>query len=123
MFTSLYLTKVLPASRPPAAVKMMVMVGPSFMMRWTAMPTATTAARIRMIQTTEMRVRLFGTTVATGTFERSESSAMSPLFLVRIPYQAGVERLRRQHRQHHHRRKEQHARAGLHRHQRLQLNQ
>src|SRR5256885_8464083 len=38
MLTSLYLTRVLPASRPSAALKTMVMVGPSLRMRWTAIP-------------------------------------------------------------------------------------
>ena len=66
MFTSLYLTTVLPASMPSAILKTMVMVGPSLRMRWTAMPMATTAARIGMIQTTEIRARRLGTTVACG---------------------------------------------------------
>ena len=66
MFTSLYLTKVLPASTPWAALNTMVMVGPSLRMRWIAIPMATTAARIGTIQTTEIRWRLLGTTVALG---------------------------------------------------------
>src|SRR5215475_8959946 len=66
MLTSLYLTKVLPASTPPADLKMIVMVGPSLRIRWIAIPMATTAARIGMIQTTEIRWRRLGTTVARG---------------------------------------------------------
>src|SRR5215475_13071086 len=66
MFTSLYLTKVLPASTPPADLKMIVMVGPSLRIRWIAIPMATTAARIGIIQTTEIRWRRLGTTVARG---------------------------------------------------------
>src|SRR5215510_4095387 len=66
MLTSLYLMKVLPASTPWAALKTMVMVGPSLRMRWIAMPIATTAARIGTIQTTEIRWRRLGTTVARG---------------------------------------------------------
>ena len=58
MFTSLYLMKVLPASMPWATLNTMVMVGPSLRMRWIAIPMATTAARIGMIQTTEIRMRL-----------------------------------------------------------------
>jgi hypothetical protein len=45
---------------------MMVMVGPSLKIRWIAIPMATTAARIGMIQTTEIRWRRRGTTVARG---------------------------------------------------------
>src|SRR6185295_2475246 len=111
MFTSLYLTTVLPASMPSAILKTMVMVGPSLRMRWTAIPMATTAARIGMIQTTEIRARLLGTTVACGMSGRSESSAMVSLHSGSgIPDQAGVERLRRDHRQHDDRREEEHAR-------------
>src|SRR5262245_1613819 len=66
MFTSLYLMKVLPASTPPADLKMIVMVGPSLRIRWIAIPMATTAARIGIIQTTEIRWRRLGTTVARG---------------------------------------------------------
>src|SRR5215510_1346332 len=66
MLTSLYLMKVLPASTPWAALKTMVMVGPSLSMRWIAVPIATTAARIGIIQTTEIRWRRLGTTVARG---------------------------------------------------------
>src|SRR5215468_11603240 len=124
MLTSLYLMKVLPASTPSAALKTMVMVGPSLRTRWTAMPTATTAARIGMIQTTEMRARLRGTTVACGRSSRSVLSGMAvPPDGDRVPDQAGVERFRRHHRQHDDRREEQDARPGLHPHQRLELDE
>ena len=66
MFTSLYLMKVLPASTPCATLKTMVMVGPSLKMRWIAIPMATTAARMGTIQTTDIRWRRLGTTVARG---------------------------------------------------------
>src|SRR5438034_11833297 len=110
MVTSLYLTSVLPASRPSAALKTMVMVGPSLRMRWTAIPRATAAARIGMIQTTEIRVRLLRTTVACG---RSVSSGMMVFLhcMAGIPDEAGVERFGCNHRQYRHRRKEQHART------------
>src|SRR5437867_4284768 len=124
MLTSLYFTEVLPASRPSAALKTMVMVGPSLRMRCTAMPMATTAARIGMIHTTEIRARLPGTTVACGTLGRSGPSAIvSSPFAAGMPDQAGVEGRRRDHRQHAHRREEQHPRPGLHVHQRLELHQ
>ena len=42
------------------------MVGPSLMIRCTAMPMATTAARIGMSQTTEIRLRRRRSTVACG---------------------------------------------------------
>src|SRR6266700_2602742 len=123
MLTSLYLTRVLPASRPSAALKTMVMVGPSLRMRWTAIPRATTAARIGMIQTTEIRM-LLRTTVACGRSGRSACSAIVSLRVVAgIPDEARVEGLGRDHRQHDHGREEQHARTGLHPHQRLQLHE
>src|SRR6188768_3846004 len=124
MFTSLYLTKVLPASRPSATLKTMVMVGPSLIMRWMAMPMATTAARIGMIQTTEIRVPFFRTTVACGSSSRLIFSAMRTLRVCqRIPNQPGVKGLRRDHRQHHHRREKNYPRTGLDKHQRLELYQ
>jgi hypothetical protein len=58
---SLYLTTVLPASMPSAALKVIVIVGPSLRIRWTAMPIATTAASTGMTQTTEIRARRRGT--------------------------------------------------------------
>src|SRR5262245_3867479 len=122
MFTSLYLTNVLPASMPSAALKTMVMVGPSLRTRWTAIPMATTAARIGMTQTTEMRTRRRGTTVACGRSSRSMLSGMTvPPGHGRVPDQAGIEGLRRYHRQHDDRREEEHPQAGLHRHQGLEL--
>src|SRR5574337_264053 len=124
MFTSLYLMKVLPASRPSPALKTMVMVGPSLKTRWIAIPMATTAARIGMIQTIEIRVPLFGTIVACGRLSRSMFSAMPPIPVrPRIPDEARVEGLHRNHRQHDHRREKQHSRTWLHRHQRLQLHE
>src|SRR5262245_54283809 len=124
MFTSLYLMKVLPASTPSAALKMMVMVGPSLMMRWIAMPMATTAAKSGIIQTMDARWRLFGTTVACGRVSRLLLSAISVLLACPcIPDQAGVEGFRGDHGQHNHCREKQHPRTGLHRHQRLELHE
>src|SRR5262249_41591118 len=77
MFTSLYLMKVLPASTPSADLKIIVIVGPSLMMRCIAIPMATTAARMGMAQMIEIRLCLLGTTVACGRLSRSVVSAMA----------------------------------------------
>src|SRR4030095_15536792 len=114
--------KVLPASSPSAALKRIVIVGPWLMMRWTAIPMATTAARIGMIQTTENLVPFCRTTVACGRSSRLICSAMHTLRVrQRIPNKPGIERLRRYHRQHHHRGKEQYSGTGLDKHQGLEL--
>ncbi len=55
IFTSLYFTKVLPASIPWEALNTIVIVGPSLRMRCSAMPPAASAATIGTIQTSEMR--------------------------------------------------------------------
>src|SRR5262245_7738885 len=124
MFTSLYLTNVLPASITCAARKVMVMVGPSLKMRWTAIPMATTAARMGMIHTTEIRARRLGTTVASGMSGCSRSSAMASWPSASgIPDQARVEGLRGDHRQHDDGREEEHPRPGFYRHQRLELHE
>src|SRR6202171_2266610 len=124
MVTSLYLTKVLPASMPSADLKTTVMVGPSVTMRWTAIPMATTAARMGMIQMTEKRVRFGGSTVACGRGSRPVGSGMTALpVLARIPDQARVEGLHREHREHHHGHEEHHPGPRLHRHERLELNE
>src|SRR6266540_3666064 len=99
MVTSLYLTKVLPASMPSADLKTTVIVGPSVRMRWTAIPMATTAARIGMIQMTDRRVRFGGSTVACGSGSAPVGSGMAALPVrARIPDQARVEGLHGEHR-------------------------
>src|SRR5258705_10089475 len=124
MVTSLYLTKVLPASMPSADLKTTVMVGPSVTMRWTAIPMATTAARIGMIQMTERRVRRGGSTVAWGRGSRPAESGMAALpLLACIPDQAGIEGLHGEHGEHHHRHEEHHPGPRLHRHERLELDE
>src|SRR5258708_726359 len=82
------------------------------------------AARMGMIQTVEIRVRLPGTSVASGSELRSTSSAipMRPLE-AGIPYQPRVESLRGDHRQNHHRGEKRHPRSGLDGHQRTKLDQ
>src|SRR5277367_5587371 len=102
MVTSLYLIKVLPASMPDAALKTMVIVGPSWRMRWIAMPMATTAASMGMIQIIEMRIRFARTTLASGRLLRSLSLAMRGLGGIgTIPDQTRVERFGREHGEHH----------------------
>src|SRR5215468_462731 len=121
IFTSLYLTSVLPASIPSATLNMMVMVGPSVRIRSTAIPTAITAARIGMIHTMEIRELLFETTLACASSSRSPSAMFALPGRAGIPDETGVEGHRRQHGQDHHGGEEDHARTGLHGHERLQL--
>src|SRR5262245_14492220 len=124
IFMSLYFTKVLPASMPSAERNTMVMLGPSLSSRCTATPIATNAARIGMIQTGEMREGLGATTLARGISRDPALSAMCHARpVMRIPQQARIERLRRQHRENDHGHEEWHSGTGLHRHQRLQLHQ
>src|SRR5215813_282152 len=123
IFTSLYLTSVLPASIPSATLNMMVMVGPSVRIRSTAIPTAITAARIGMIHTMEIRELLFETTVACASSSRSPSAMISLPGQAGIPDEARVEGHRRQHGQDDHGGEEDHARAGFHGHERLQLHE
>ena len=89
------------------------MVGPSLRMRWTAIPMATSAARIGMIQIDRdprALPRHDG-----GLREARRDRRAQPCWTCRsargIPDQAGVEGLRREHRQHHHRH-EEHAPRG-----------
>src|SRR5213594_3943119 len=122
MVTSLYLTKVLPASMPSADLKTTVMVGPSVTMRWAAIPMATTAARMGMIQMTERRVRRGGSMVAWGRGSVPPESDMAALpLLARIPDQAGIKGLHGEHGEYDHRHEEHHPGPWLHRHERLEL--
>src|SRR5215472_11406202 len=84
---------------------------------------AITAARIGMIQTMEMRELFFETTVACATSSRSPSAMISLPGRAGIPDETGVERHRRQLGQDDHRGEEDHARTGLHGHERLQLRE
>src|SRR5580704_5604413 len=124
MVTSLYLIKVLPASIPDAALKTMVMVGPSWRMRWIAMPIATTAARMGMSQIIEMRRRFSRTVLASGRLLRSLSLAMRGLGGIgAIPDQTWVERFGREHGEDHDSCEEQHSGSRRYRHQGLQLHE
>src|SRR5512138_1138765 len=124
MFTSLYLTKVFPASTPWADLKMIVMVGPSLMIRWMAIPSATTAANSGTIQTMEMRLCLLGTRVAWGKLLLSVGSAMRVYLVgVGIPDEPLVKRFSGDHRQHNYCCKEKNPGTRLHGHQRRKLNQ
>jgi len=62
MFKVLVLTKGLAGLEALCGLKMTVIVGPWLMTRWIAIPMATTAARIGMIQTTEILVPFLGST-------------------------------------------------------------
>src|SRR4026207_1045499 len=114
MFTSLYLTNVLPASIPSAFLNTMVTVGPSVMSRWMAMPRPITAARIGMIHTTEIFVRRGRDTGgrgrdpgACGRPPRSPGSAMTHLpAAAGVPDQARIEAPHRDDGQDHHRHEE-----------------
>src|SRR5262245_31250046 len=124
MGTSLYLTTVLPASIPSAALKLIVIVGPSLSTRCTAIPSATTAATIGITHTTDTRARRRGTTTACATPPPSTgSSAMASPRPGSVPDQPRIEGLRRQHCQHDHRGEEQDTGPRLDRHQRLELHE
>src|SRR5262245_41967042 len=100
--TDLYLTLVLPASRPSAVLKVIVIVGPLSMMPLTTSQPPINAAMIGINQincTDQPRLR---TARASGRSVRSKSGG--GLFLtvsLRVPDQLGFELHRRNHRQHH----------------------
>src|SRR3984957_13175694 len=123
--TPLYWSLVLPASRPSAVRKTIVIVGPSLRILVTATHTPTSAARIGMNHTSDSRVRLRVRPFDSGTGGKGRSlSAIEYLFRTRrIPDEARIERLHRQHRQHHHRRKEQQPGPRRDIHKWLKLNQ
>ena len=125
MSTPLYWILVLPASKPSADLKTIVILGPSLRTLVTAIQTPASAATIGMIQTSDSRVRLLGTAFESGTEGIGvPRSGMLNLFRdCGIPDQPRIEGLDREHRQHHHRREKEQARPRLHRHQRLKLNQ
>src|SRR3954464_12130482 len=88
------------------------------------MPRPTSAARMGMIHTAEMRVDFRRATAACGSETRSRPSDMLVAALIAgIPDQARVESLRGKHREHHHCRKERHAGARLYPHKRAKLHQ
>src|SRR4026207_1834286 len=124
MFTSLYLTNVLPASIPSAFLNTMVTVGPSVMSRWMAMPRPITAARIGMIHTTEIFVRRGRDTVACGRSPGWTGAGMTHLpAAAGVPDQTRIEAPHRDDGQDHHRHEEDHPGPRLHRHERLQLHE
>src|SRR5271167_767946 len=102
--------RVLPASTPDALLTTMLIVGPALRMRCTAIPMATTAARIGMIHTTDIRKPFCRDTLASGRLLRSFSLGIAKFVRVcGIPDQARVEGFGREHGQYHHGGKEQHA--------------
>src|SRR5262245_32538736 len=123
IFTSLYLTSVFPASMPSATLKTIVMVGPSFRIRCTAIPTATSAARIGMTHTMDTRELFFETTVACASSSCSPSGMTFLPGRGGIPDEAGVEGHCRQHGEDDHPGEEDHPGARHHGHQGRQLHQ
>src|SRR5262245_27723137 len=104
--------KVLPASMPSAARKSIVIVGPSLRRRCTAMPMATSAARIGISQTADgRRARL--TTIACGSSAPSGggSTMLHLCREARVPDQALIEGMRGEHGQDDHRHEVDNART------------
>src|SRR5215469_17056341 len=103
----------------------MVISGPSLRILVTATQTPSAAATIGIIQTTESRVRLGESPLDCGTVGSvvRSSAILNSLFACRVPYQTGIERLDRQHGQHHYHREEKQPGPWLDRHERLELHQ
>src|SRR5215471_8688901 len=116
---------VLPASSPSAVWKTIVIVGPSARIRVTATQAPTTAATIGTIHTSDRRVLRLPRCFDSGTGGSGASaSGMSDLVGARrVPDQAWIEGLDGEHREDHDRGEEEQARRGLHRHERLELDQ
>src|SRR5262245_21239005 len=119
--TSLYLIFVLPASSPSAVLNSMVITGPRSRMARTASHPPTSTATIGMIQTSWKAKRFRGTATASGSWDDDSGSAM--LFLHRVPDQARIEGLSREHRDHHHRPERDGARPGLDAHEPSELHE
>src|SRR6266576_1749610 len=116
---------VLPASSPSADRGAIVIFGPSLRILVTATQTPVSAATMGTIQTTESRVRFLTTVRASPTWGSGGSRSGIP-HLSRaqgIPDQSGIERLDREHRQHHDSREEDQPQRRLHRHEWLELHE
>src|SRR6516164_7971654 len=103
----------------------MVISGPSLRILVTATQTPIAASSFGITPTTESRVRLGETPLdcgKVGSVVRS-SAILNSLFACRVPNQTGIERLDRQHCQHHDHREEEQPGPRLDRHQRLELHQ
>src|SRR5436309_1103906 len=121
--TLLYLIFVLPASSPSAVLKVIVIVGPCSLMTLNASHPPASAATMGMAQTMDSDQRRFEAATASGRSKSCGASAMALAFLQRVPYQARVKGLCREHRQHHHRAERDRSRSGLDRRQRLELDE
>src|SRR5215469_7213075 len=116
---------VLPASRPSADWNTIVIFGPSLRILVTATHRPTTVATIGMIHTSESLVFFLATALDSGIEPDGVcgSAMVNLLRICSVPNQARVERLDREHRQHHYRGEEEQAGPWLDRHQGLKLDQ
>src|SRR6266542_2641002 len=122
--TSLYLIFVLPASRPSAVLKVMVIVGPRSRIALAASQPPTSTATMGMIQMSCGVKRRLGTATASGRSCASGSCGLSATRRLHwVPDQARIEALRREHRQHHHGAERDGAGAGPDGHQPSELHE
>src|SRR6185369_5741324 len=117
--TSLNFSLVLPASRPSAVLKVIVITGPLSSIDFTASQPPTSAAMSGISHTSCTVRRDFFTATASG----MSFSLSATLILQGVPHQARVESHRREHGQHHHRAECDCAGPGHYRRQGLQLHQ
>src|SRR5215469_1132213 len=103
----------------------MIISGPSLRILVTATQTPSAAATIGIIQTTESGVRLGERPLDCGTVGSvvRSSAILNSLFASRVPNQTAIERLDRQHCQHHDHREKKQPGTRLDRHERLELYQ
>src|SRR5262249_38165643 len=120
--TSLYLILVLPASRPSAVLKVMVMTGPRSRTAFTASQPPTSTATMGTSQMSWGAKRRRGTATASGR-SGAPGSGLSAMRLHRIPDQARIEALCREHGQHDHRAEGDGPRAGLDAHEAPELHE
>src|ERR1044071_6327180 len=122
--TSLYLILVLPASRPSAVLKVMVMVGPCSSTAFTASQPPTSTATMGMSQMSCGVKRRLGTATASGRSWASGSCGLSATRgLHGVPDQARIEALGREHGQDHHRPEGDGSRPGLDGHEPSELHE
>src|SRR5262249_47744033 len=120
--TSLYLILVLPASRPSAVLKLMVMTGPRSRMARTASQPPTSTATMGTIQMSCGVKRRRGAATASGR-SGNPGSGLSAMCLYRIPDQARIEGLGGEHGQHDHRPEGDGPGAGLDAHEPSELDE
>jgi len=120
--TSLYLTSVLPASKPAAVWKLMVIWGPIDSHAWITIDTPMSAATSGTNQTSETGHRRRVTNGSRGCEGFVLSSVSLTIALV-VPDQSRIEADGRQHGEDHHRAEKENAYARLGAAQRLELHQ